>query len=351
MLQPHILLKKIVPELIEVYEKRYTILRNVYNLQPIGRRTLASRLGMGERTVRNETEFLRNAGLLEISPLGMKVTREGELLLEGLKDFTHELKGLNRLEERLQNILGLERAIVVSGDVDEDPLVLKDIGKAAARFLEGIIERGNIIAVTGGSTVGAVADALSPVNDSTDVVVLPARGGMGREVEHQSNVIASIFAKKLGGQYRLLHIPDQLRAESMETLLSEPDIKSVIDNLQNADILIYGIGRAQDMMQRRNFTYEQQEELERRGAVAEAFGYFFNSKGEIVYACNSIWFKMDNLKRIPKVIAVAGGRQKAKAIMAVFKHWKKGILVTDEGAAREMIQLCEDNEDYKPDAN
>ncbi len=70
MLQPHILLKKIVPELIEVYEKRYTILRNVYNLQPIGRRTLASRLGMGERTVRNETEFLRNAGLLEISPWG-----------------------------------------------------------------------------------------------------------------------------------------------------------------------------------------------------------------------------------------------------------------------------------------
>ncbi len=291
--------------------------------------------------VRSETEFLRNAGFLEIGPLGMRVTPEGEALLEGLKGFTHQLKGLNELEERLRGILGLERTIVVPGDVDEDPLVLKDIGKAAARFLEGIIRRGNIIAVTGGSTVGAVADALSPVNDNTDIVVLPARGGMGRNVEHQSNVIASIFAKKLGGQYRLLHIPDHLRAESMETLLNEPDIKSVIDNLQNADILIYGIGRAQDMMQRRNFTPEQQRKLERLGAVAEAFGYFFNGKGEIVYACNSIWLKMDNLKRIPKVIAVAGGRQKARAIMATFKHWKRGILVTDEGAAREMICLAE----------
>lgn len=341
MSQTHMFLKKIVPELIEVYEKRYTILRSIYNFQPIGRRTLAARLGLSERVVRSETEFLRNAGFLEIGPSGMRVMPEGEVLLEGLKDFTHQLKGLSELEEKLRSILGLERAIVVPGDVDEDAMVLKDIGKAAARFLESIIKRGNIIAVTGGSTVGAVADALSPVNDNTDIVVLPARGGMGRNVEYQSNVIASIFAKKLGGQYRLLHIPDQLRAESMETLLNEPDIKSVIDNLHNADILIYGIGRAQDMMQRRNFTLEQQRELERRGAVAEAFGYFFNAKGEIVYACNSIWLKMDNLRRIPKVIAVAGGRQKAQAIMAAFKHWKRGILVTDEGAAREMIRLAE----------
>jgi central glycolytic genes regulator len=95
------------------------------------------------------------------------------------------------------------------------------------------------------------------------------------------------------------------------------------------------------MMQRRNFTAERQQALENLGAVAEAFGYFFNAKGEIVYACNSIWLKMDDLKRIPKVVAVAGGKQKAQAIMAVFTHWKKGILVTDEGAAREIMRLAE----------
>ena len=110
-------------------------------------------------------------------------------------------------------------------------------------------------------------------------MVVPARGGIGRNVEYQSNVIASIFAKKLGGQYRLLHIPDQLRAESMETLMNEPDIRSVIENLKNADILIYGIGRARDMMQRRNFEPSLQQSLEKLGAVAEAFGYFFQCKG------------------------------------------------------------------------
>jgi central glycolytic genes regulator len=342
MAQPHILLKKIVPELIELYEKRYTILRNIYTFQPIGRRALASSLGLGERVVRSETDFLRNAGFLDIGPSGMSVTAEGESLLESLKDFTHKLRGLHELEKGLIENLGLQHAIVVPGDVDEDPLVLKDIGKAAAKYLKSIITKGNIIAVTGGSTVGAVADALSTTHDHTDIVVVPARGGIGRNVEYQSNVIASIFAKKLGGQYRLLHIPDQLRAESMETLMNEPDIRSVIENLKNADILIYGIGRARDMMQRRNLPASLQQELENMGAAAEAFGYFFNTKGEIVYACNSIWLNMDNLKRIPKVIGVAGGRQKAQAIVAVLTHWKNGVFVTDEGAAREIIRLVKD---------
>ena len=57
MAQTHILLKKIVPELIELFEKRYTILRNIYISQPIGRRALASCLGLGERVVRSETDF------------------------------------------------------------------------------------------------------------------------------------------------------------------------------------------------------------------------------------------------------------------------------------------------------
>ncbi len=345
-MQAHILLKKIVPELIELYEKRYTILRNIYLFQPIGRRSLASSIGLGERVVRSETDFLRNAGFLDTGPSGMRVTMEGEYLLEGLKEFTHKLRGLYELERALIEILGLEKAIVVPGDVDQDPLVLSDIGKAAAKFLRCIITRGSVIAVTGGSTVGAVANALSTSHEHTDVMVIPARGGMGKDVEYQSNVIASVFAKKLGGQYRLLHIPDQLKAESVETLMNEPDIRNVIENLKNAHILIYGMGCAQEMASRRNFTHTQCQSLEKLGAAGEAFGYFLNSEGDIVYASKSIWLKMDDLKRIPTIMGVAGGKRKAQAIMAVLTHWRNSVLVTDEGAAREMVRLAKLRGDY-----
>ena len=46
--------KKIVPELIDVLDKRYIILRTIYYKQPIGRRALALDLSLSERIVRNE---------------------------------------------------------------------------------------------------------------------------------------------------------------------------------------------------------------------------------------------------------------------------------------------------------
>jgi central glycolytic genes regulator len=335
------LLKKIIPELIELYEKRYTILRSIYSLQPVGRRSLASYLDLGERAVRSETTFLRESGFLENTPAGMRITHEGEALLEGLRDFTHQLKGLHELERQIQSTFRLEHVIVVPGNSDEDELVLFEMGKTAATYLRTILRSNSIIAVTGGSTVGAVAKALSKTSESSDIIVIPARGGIGREVEHQSNTISAIFAKKLGGQYRLLHVPDQLGAHSVETLLNEPDIKSVIELLKKADILICGIGRAEDMARRRNLSPALMNSLNRAGAVAEAFGYYFDRSGQIVFSSNSIGLNVQDLRRIPKVIGVAGGKQKAQAITAVLSHWGNGILITDEGAARTMMELAE----------
>ena len=81
--------RKIVPELVEVLEKRYNVLRTIYYNQPIGRRMLASELNLGERVVRNEIDLLKSQNLIEINTPGMTVTKDGQHVLEGLKDFTY----------------------------------------------------------------------------------------------------------------------------------------------------------------------------------------------------------------------------------------------------------------------
>ena len=58
--------KKIVPELVEVLEKRYNILRTIYYNQPIGRRGLANQLNLGERIVRTEISSLKCQGLRKL---------------------------------------------------------------------------------------------------------------------------------------------------------------------------------------------------------------------------------------------------------------------------------------------
>lgn len=66
----------------------------------------------------------------------------------------------------------------------------------------------------------------------SNIVVVPARGGLGREVEKQANTIASILAKKLGGTYKMLHVPDNLGKEAVKSLIKEPDIKDVVETLK-----------------------------------------------------------------------------------------------------------------------
>ena len=50
---------------------------------------------------------------------------------------------------------------------------------------------------------------------------------------------------------------------------------------------------------------------------------------------------MQDLPKIGTVIGVAGGRSKAKAILAVSRATRQDILITDEAAANEMAELLE----------
>ena len=91
--------KKIVPELTNLLVQRYQILRQVSHEYPIGRRALAARLGLSERVLRAQVDFLKNGGLLAFSSAGMSVTEEGADILKELADYVRKLQDLNSLEQ------------------------------------------------------------------------------------------------------------------------------------------------------------------------------------------------------------------------------------------------------------
>ncbi|HZK34299.1 MAG TPA: sugar-binding domain-containing protein [Bacillota bacterium] len=335
------LISKVIPEMITLFEKRYTIIRTIYANQPIGRRTLSAIMGIGERIIRSDTAVLKDSGLIDIRPSGMVITKEGEEILDKLREYANALGGINELERRLESILRVKKVVIVPGELDIERSILLAMGKAAAVLLDDIIYDGQKIAVTGGSSLAATANALVKHKSYKNISVLPARGGIGKEVEYQSNTVASIFAKKLGGQYRLLHLPDQLSKQAAESLLDDAYTKSVINDVKQADVLVCGIGRAEEMAEKRNLSTSQIGVLRTEGAVAEAFGHYFNNAGQLVLATSTIGLQIKDLKAIPKTVGVAGGRQKAEAIIAVLTGWENCTLVTDESAAREIIKLSQ----------
>lgn len=333
--------KKIVPELVNTLEKRYNVLRTICHNQPIGRRVLADILSIGERTVRTEIGFLKDQGLIEINTSGMTVTSEGNEIIHKLNDFIHEIKGLSEVEKKIQSFLNLKKVIIVPGDVEENPLVLKDLGKACANYVKDALGDNSIIALTGGSTLKEVVEAFPKITNLSNIQVVPARGGMGKKVETQANTLAATLAKKLNGTYKMLHISENLRLDIIDTLLKEEAVKVVIDTIHKADILIYGIGNAVQMARKRGVPQQEIENLINNGAVGEAFGCYFNKGSKIISETTAIGIKINEARKIKTHIAVAGGKNKVESIMATEYNDFNGVLVTDEAAAEGILNALE----------
>lgn len=334
-----LLQQRIVPELVELLEKRYTILRTIYFNEPIGRRALARQLNTGERIIRSEVNFLKDQGLIDIDSTGMRATKEGEIIIDTLKGFIHELKGLSSIEDQIKSELGLEKVIIIPGNADEEPSILKEMGRVGAQYLKSVIKSNQIIAVTGGSSVAQLVNNLPKISGLSNVLVVPARGGMGRVVETQANTVTANLANKLNASYRLLHVPDVMRWKTFETMLGEPGIKEIIDSIEKTNLLIFGIGRSDEMARRRGLKESDIERLNKKGAVAEAFGYYFDRNGNIVERTSTIGVRFEDVKKIDRIVAIAGGKCKAEAIIATKTYNKNSTLITDEGASREIIRL------------
>lgn len=283
--------------------------------------------------------FLKNQKLIDVKPSGMSVTNDGAALLQNMESMMREISGINETEEKLKQALGLEDVVVVQGDSDKEPWVKNELGRACAVRMKAALTGNNIIAVTGGSTMAAVADVLTPdISAKRQLLFVPARGGIGEDVANQANTICAKMAERTGGKHRVLYVPDQVSPEVYKSVVNEPSIKEVLTLIKQADIVLHGIGEAMTMAERRKTGKEEMEKIIRGHAVGEAFGYYFNEQGEIVHKVRTIGLQLEDLHRIRHVFAVAGGASKAKAIKAYMNTKPEStVLITDEGAAKQIL--------------
>ncbi len=331
-------LSMIAPDLMEEMELRTLILERVAALGPIGRRALAARLHLAEREVRAAADALKRAGCLTQSASGMELTEQGYGLVEAARTVSGGRRSLATLELALARKLNVERVCVVRGDAQVDESVLLEVARAAATQIRFLLQGASVLAVSGGRTMALTAEAIS-VAAPMDVTVVPAQGGMGGGVKTQANTLAERFAQKLGGYHRLLHLPDGLSGAAADELARLPQIREPLELLRHTDVVLYGVGRAMELAQRRGMSPSERDELRAQGAVAEALGFYFDLQGNVVGGGASLAFEQDEIGRKNRAAAVAAGSGKAEAILAVCAHHPHRLLVTDEGAALRMMAL------------
>lgn len=331
--------KRVVPELSPVFERRYAILRNVHFSQPVGRRTLAARLSEHERTIRRELDILRRAGLVRIGDRGVTNTILGEELLPQIGEYVRMLRALGDLEIAVRAATGLEFVTVVTGDSDQDESVKRQLAAAGALYIRHVLRDGSVLAVTGGTTMVEVGEAMESVRVCRNITVVPARGSLGEDAEKQADTVAVAVARRLKCAYRVLNLPDDLSDQIAARLLEQPRIAEVVNLIRNADVVAFGVGTFDEMAKRRRLGHEEVKRLEAQGAIGEAFGFYFDQEGQTVEGIPSLGIRMQDLVSKKHVIAVGGGKSKAQAILTLALRKVNRALITDEGAAREMLRL------------
>ncbi|RXZ78716.1 hypothetical protein EBB07_25720 [Paenibacillaceae bacterium] len=333
--------QQLIPDLVEVMKARYLILEQVRQSDLIGRRALAASLSMTERVLRAEIDFLKTQGLVDIQPAGMQISETGRKLLIEMEPIAKAWFGFNELEERIRKFFGLKQVWIVPGDSDSSPHARRELGRAGCQALLKYMGSDDVVAVTGGSTLAHMANQLTSQASLKGAWFVPARGGLGESLDYQANTIASTMAKRTGAQYRLLHVPDHLSEEAYVSLMQEKNVQEIVKVIRNARIVIHGIGDAVVMARRRMVDESVISAMLEEGALAEAFGYYFDRKGSVVHRMHTAGLRLEEIQTAEVVIAVAGGRSKGEAIAAVMQFGHDDVLVTDEAAALEIVSGIE----------
>lgn len=256
--------------------------------------------------------------------------------------------GCAELEAMLRLRFKLEYCAVASGSAE---IARQGMIEAAARFVDSLIQPKLNLAVSWGATLRDVASALPHRTvESLEVVTMAggfASGGDGIG----SNEIARLVAERYGGTYTALNAPAIVQdIKTRNALLREPHIQKALAKAAAASLALVGIGSSAQSATLWKAGYFQEDEfamLRRQGAVGDIQGRFLDADGAECapdISRRSLSISLDQIRAIPHVVAVAGGADKAQAMLAALKGGYIRSLVTDEPAASALAKLLRGRE-------
>ncbi|MBM3712326.1 MAG: sugar-binding transcriptional regulator [Actinobacteria bacterium] len=249
------------------------------------------------------------------------------------------------LEERLEEGFNLKRAIVVENkglSVDE---IRSKIGVEAARYLLEIIKDDDIIGISWGGTVNEVVNNLpSEINRKVKIIQI-----IGASHQLSIKLSAHDLAKRFGAKFNveplLLFAPAVvINKKTRDLFLEDVSIKKVFDYFNKINLAIFGVGtlRSEPFLESEYLSKDDIESLKESKTVGDVIGNHYDIDGnpsDTTLKSRTIAISLEQLKEIPYTIAVAGGEEKAEAILGALRGKYINILVTDSKAAEKILQI------------
>jgi len=275
----------------------------------------------------------------------IKVSR---LIKKALNDKTVQIKinipidSTDKLEQQIEEFFGIEEAIVVPASSGN---IIDELGQAAALYLPLHIQSHDIIGIAWGRFISASINELQAMN-CPDVRVVQILGGLGDPASdiHGTDLVIRM-AHVLKAKARPLHSPGIVKSKEIrEALMESTQISETLKLAEKATFALVGIGtlhgsasllRASDIISR-----DEINRLISKGAVGNISLRSYDEQGRLVtdeIDERVVGLTYDQIKKIPRIIGVAGGSEKHQAILAALRGKWINTLITDDQTARFLI--------------
>ncbi|PTY00108.1 sugar-binding domain-containing protein [Opitutus sp. ER46] len=261
------------------------------------------------------------------------------------------------LERELERRFGFGTVIVIKSNEGSDLASLRrSVGHFGASLVDEMIQPRDTVAVAGGRTLQELAQNL-PEGGNKALTIVQAMGSVDSQISTvDSQEVGRLVAQRLGGKFLAMNTPAFIPTKrTRDALLALPQVSSVHQELDRANVALVGLGTLSNsvFVERGTVAATMARELERAGAIGEICGRFIDAEGR---ECDTGWrdrvisVELDQLRRMPQVVAVVSGADRTSAICAAVKGGLVKSLLIDEIGAAALLGTAPAEPEAKPRA-
>jgi DNA-binding transcriptional regulator LsrR (DeoR family) len=310
-------------------QRLMTKIAKMYYEKGLNQSEIAGQLGISQASISRLFKRAREEGIIRISvsvPAGVNTD----------------------LEAQLASKYALRDAIVVDSVDEDENQIIRDLGTAAAFYLESVIKDNDVIGISSwSSTLLAVIDAIHSIPARKGVSVVQILGGVGNpSAEIHAARLTSRLAALVNGPAVFLPTPGIVGSEAaLKVLLDDPYVQEAFRLFERVTLALVGIGSVVPSrlltLSGNIFAQDEQDELTNHGAVGDILLRFFDVNGmllESAFNKRVISMQLEKLRRAERSVGVAGGARKYKAVLGALNGGWINVLITDRKTAEQLIK-------------
>jgi DNA-binding transcriptional regulator LsrR (DeoR family) len=251
------------------------------------------------------------------------------------------------MSEKIRSYFDLIKVIVVPSAITPEQSK-NNAGKEASAYLNSILRNDLQIGLSWGTTLQSMIRMFELKKRVSNISVIQLAGGVHtRNIGLDSQKMVCTFAEKLDATYSLLQAPLVVTSPTVRNLLiNEPEVRNHFARFEDLDIALIGVGSMSPEeaipYKAGYITLEQSHLLANTGFATDICGNRIYLDGTIrqnLLTDRLISISPEQIRKVPLVISLAVGAEKAIPVIAAAKGRFVHVLIIDEIAALTIMDM------------